>query len=458
MRDRIFEFLKTQKKPQAADTILREALGVDSPNAATAEKVLEALVHSDPRFLNIEGFWSATETVCGSTDSELDRFGVVFLEQAVGASATGSVRGAVFVPETGFLARFGAASEQPDRVVLPRIQKALRDRPLVCWSRRELQIWKRHLTRHLESEPRGASVPLRDLAGRVLELKTRDLSIENLSARLGLPSPEADNPAAMARLLASCCQALLVRVPDEHRRDRSTLLHWIGQGHRKVDFSRFGFGSEFLRRLPESPGVYIMKNRAENIIYVGKSRNLRRRVRFYFTPASLEDPKVRRIHEQLHSLEVVPTPNEIEALLLETRLIRDFRPNINLQEEVHETPESYAREWNCVLLVPRSDARRADTYLLCGGAFVHKASVLLGAPATSGLRARIRSIYFEKRARMRKRPEPWEAELVSRWLAANRYRTNLIDVQEAGTYDNLIRLLDDYLKDPDRLANKVYRR
>ncbi len=458
MHERILEFLKKRKAPMAADTILREALAIDSPNAATAERVLEALVHGDPRFRKSKGLWSARVVADASPGRSLNGLGVIFIERSTGVSGTVDVRGAAFVPETGFLARFGVAGERPDRVTLPRIQKALRNRLLVTWDRRDLKTWQLHLMRHMESGPGGTSVPLRDLAERVLELKARDLSIDNLSGTLGLAPPDADDPAAMARHLASCWRLLLDRVPDEHRLDPSVLLLWIGQGHRKVDFRRFGFGPEFLGSLPESPGVYIMKNRAENIIYVGKSRNLRRRLRSYFAPSSLHDPKVRRIHEQLHSLEAIPTANEVEALLMETRLIRDFQPHINLQEEVHETPESYGRKWNCVLLVPRSDTRRTDVYLLKDGVFVAKASARLGLPSSSGLRAKVRSVYFAVRGRGRKRPETWEAELVSRWLAANRYRINLIDVQEAGTYEDVVRLLNDHLKDPDRLAHKVYRR
>ncbi len=457
MRERILEFLRTKKKPMAADTILREAVGIDSPNAATAEKVLEALVRRDPRFHRTKGLWSAKVAANESPDSSLNDFGVVFIQESSGGSGT-DVRGAAFVPGSGFLIRFGVAGQKPDGVTLPRIQNALRNRVLVTWGRRDLKTWQRYLTRHLGSESKGTSVLLCDLAERVLELKARDLNISNLSSRLDLPTPDADDPAAMARFLASCWRALLDRIPDEHRSAAPALLRWIEQGRRMVDFSRFGFSAEYLGGLPESPGVYIMKNRAENIIYVGKSRNLRRRVRSYFTPASLHDPKVRRIHEQLHSIEVIPTVNEVEALLMEMRLIRDFQPNINLQEEVHEASESYGRKWDCVLLVPRADNKRADIYLLKNGAFVSKASARLGLPSASRLRAKVRSVYFEGKRQGRKRAETWEAEIVSRWLAANRYRTNLIDVQAAGTYDDVIRLLDDYLRDPDRLAHKVFRR
>ncbi len=458
MHERILEFLRTQKRPLAADTILREALGVDSPNAATAEKVLEALVRRDPRLRKAKGLWSARVAADGSPGRSLSDLGVVFIEQAAGALGTADVRGAAFVPETGYLARFGIAGERPDRTTLPRIRKALKNRMLVTWDRRGLKTWQRHLTRHLGYGWSGTAVPLRDLAERVLKLRAKDLGIDDLSGTLGLPPPDADDPAAMARHLNSCWRLLLDQVPAEHRFDPLALLLWIEQGRRKVDFSRFGFGQEFLSGLPKLPGVYIMKNRAENIVYVGKSRNLRRRVRSYFTPSSLHDPKVRRIHEQLHSIEVIPTANEVEALLMEMRLIKDFQPNINLQEEVHEAPESYGRKWNCILLVPRPDTRKADVYLLRDGAFVSKASTRLGQSSSSGLRAKVRSIYFARKGRRRKRPETWEAELVSRWLSANRHRTNLIDVQEAGTYDNVIRLLDDHLRDPDRLAHKVYRR
>jgi hypothetical protein len=198
-----------------------------------------------------------------------------------------------------------------------------------------------------------------------------------------------------------------------------------------------------------------MRNLAGDIIYVGKSRNLKRRINSYFSAGKREDLKVARILGQLYSLEVLPTASEVEALLLEMRMIRDFRPPVNLQAEIHEQPGGYGKEQNLILLVGEPGRARAQLYFLKEGVFVGQQGARLARPASSSLRRKLQSIYFGRRRQPRNRREPWEKEIVYRWLSANRSRLNLVDVDAAGTRDDALRQLDAYLLDPDRLTQKV---
>lgn len=84
-----------------------------------------------------------------------------------------------------------------------------------------------------------------------------------------------------------------------------------------------------LKTLPRAPGVYIMKDRAGAIIYVGKSVNLRQRVRSYFRGGDPR-PFVRRLPRLLGDIETIVTETEFEALRLEASLIRGHRPRYNV--------------------------------------------------------------------------------------------------------------------------------
>jgi hypothetical protein len=89
---------------------------------------------------------------------------------------------------------------------------------------------------------------------------------------------------------------------------------------------------ETLRRLPHGPGIYIMRSRTGEVIYVGKATSLRDRVRSYFAPGAGEAvPKVRRIAAEAHRIDVQETGSELAALLLESRLIKRFGPRYNSQ-------------------------------------------------------------------------------------------------------------------------------
>lgn len=87
---------------------------------------------------------------------------------------------------------------------------------------------------------------------------------------------------------------------------------------------------ERLKRVPDAPGVYLWKDAAGTLLYVGKSKRLRDRMRSYFgSPRSL-NAKTRRLVSQIADFEIVVTQSELEALLLEMNLIKQHRPRYNI--------------------------------------------------------------------------------------------------------------------------------
>jgi excinuclease ABC subunit C len=89
---------------------------------------------------------------------------------------------------------------------------------------------------------------------------------------------------------------------------------------------------EKLRDVPHKPGVYLMKDRLNRIIYVGKARDLRKRLAHYFMPSrrTTADLKTQALLDSVWDFEVHLVRNEPEALLLEGKLIKEFRPKYNI--------------------------------------------------------------------------------------------------------------------------------
>src|SRR6185295_16755193 len=87
-----------------------------------------------------------------------------------------------------------------------------------------------------------------------------------------------------------------------------------------------------LRDVPHKPGVYLMRDRFNRVIYVGKARNLRKRVGQYFTPSRTmrADLKTRALLDAIWDFEWHLVGSEPEALLLEGRLIKEYRPRYNI--------------------------------------------------------------------------------------------------------------------------------
>src|SRR5690625_3876550 len=90
---------------------------------------------------------------------------------------------------------------------------------------------------------------------------------------------------------------------------------------------------EKVRRLPDRPGVYLMKDRFGRIIYVGKAKSLKKRVSTYFQASRrfTLHPKIRALVDMIADFEILEVKNETEALLLEGKLIKEWKPRYNTE-------------------------------------------------------------------------------------------------------------------------------
>ena len=86
---------------------------------------------------------------------------------------------------------------------------------------------------------------------------------------------------------------------------------------------------EELKKLPRSPGVYLMHNSRDEIIYVGKAVSLRNRVRQYFQESYARSSKIEQMVSHIARFEYIVTDSELEALVLENNLIKEYRPRYN---------------------------------------------------------------------------------------------------------------------------------
>lgn len=86
---------------------------------------------------------------------------------------------------------------------------------------------------------------------------------------------------------------------------------------------------EELKKLPAKPGVYLMHDKSDAIIYVGKAISLKNRVRQYFQAGRRVSPKIERMISQIDHFEYIITDSEVEALVLENNLIKEHEPKYN---------------------------------------------------------------------------------------------------------------------------------
>ncbi len=84
-----------------------------------------------------------------------------------------------------------------------------------------------------------------------------------------------------------------------------------------------------VRSFPHAPGVYLMKDGAGRVIYVGKAKDLRSRAGSYFLKAAAEEKRTARLVQEIRDIDYLEAESEVDALLMEARLIKDIQPRFN---------------------------------------------------------------------------------------------------------------------------------
>jgi len=118
-----------------------------------------------------------------------------------------------------------------------------------------------------------------------------------------------------------------------------------------------GWLREQLKTLPVKPGVYLFKDGAGKVLYVGKASSLRQRVRSYFSAPNTLEPKLLRLMSRVQNLDFIVTDSEQEAIILENNLIKKNRPDFNVRLKDDKSypyiKVSLNEEWPRVFLTRR---------------------------------------------------------------------------------------------------------
>ena len=146
-----------------------------------------------------------------------------------------------------------------------------------------------------------------------------------------------------ARLTAAVFAALLPRAAERGIRSPDELLGVAGahgaaplsDEHGAISRARVVMEPSWLEEIAHAPGCYLMRDATETILYVGKAKNLNKRVRSYYSE-NLNEPRKPGLLEAVARIETIVVGSELEALLLEMQLIRRHAPRYNVQGRYHE--------------------------------------------------------------------------------------------------------------------------
>jgi len=290
-------------------------------------------------------------------------------------------------------------------------------------------------------EPLPPTLSLRRLGHERLGLN-RHHDLESLVARLGLPWRAGEDLVELAETLDRCLRRL--RKPDERLR---ALQVSQNQGPTPIEWRRYDFDREFLLNVPSVPGTYRFYDREERLIYVGKSKNLSRRLGSYFRETGdKKTPRVQKLVDALYRIEYQPAGSDLEAMLREAEQIRRDRPAKNVQRNVHHHRGRAARLLSILILEPAEPPSVLRAYLIRDGRLVGRVGI---GPRGGGLQRAERILedyFFSVPVGPTTIPGPdLDVEVVARWLKAYRDSVVAFDPTDLGSAREVIERLRWFL-------------
>ena len=212
--------------------------------------------------------------------------------------------------------------------VFPQLHTFIGSMPLVAHNADFDLAFLNFDARRLLSNPLlNPSVCTLRLAKRLLT-GIRSRSLDSVASHLGVSGPDRHRALGDARITAEVFLIFLEQLPE---RGIKTLGQLLDFQHNARDGRRFEYTvpRPTLAHLPEGPGVYHMLNKDGQLLYIGKAKNIRRRVTSYFTNSAGHSDKVLDLIRNIHDVNYEQTGSELEASLREAELIRTLKPPYN---------------------------------------------------------------------------------------------------------------------------------
>jgi hypothetical protein len=456
LAERAVRYLRKSGKPADSVTLARELLSLQTTDESAARKLLESELGGDSRLKYEGGLWvtidvpAHDETLSSHESVEPDRV-LVFI-RGIRADSTQpfqlvTVSGLRLKGDEVIGACGGDPAEGPygDRLRSAMLELLDGAIPVVHAPRagvRALEQWI--------EEPLSAPISLRRL-GRDRVGLALNHELDELVARLGLDWREGDDPLEMADTLDSCLMAL--RRPDE---PLQSLRESAAHGVQPIDWSRYAFNREFLRRIPRVPGTYRFYDDRGSLLYVGKSKNLQQRIESYFREERRRTERIQRLIDRVHRIEYEAAGSDLEAMLSEAEQIRRDHPSANVQRQIHGRQGRGKRLRTILILEPAASPHVLRAFLIRDGRLLDRVPI---GPRGGGL-ARIRRLLDDHYFSTPSGPSPiddgpdLDVEVVVRWLAANRDRVVAFDPTDLKTSREVIERLRWFLSqgspfDPD---------
>jgi hypothetical protein len=365
--DEIYTHILDNKREFSNLELLKEFFKIESCSDEMAGKIVEPLLKPDARFTRHPNLgWTAVKKV---TIEQLPANGAPFILFFIGdiekedQSKSGKEDGVFSVIEScsSFLLYKGGMSG--DNIPIREILKNANRYIFLPYDLKSLGRLKKVYRVLSPLEPEIITLSIKSLISVLFpekQLKTWDAIV----SEFGITNYHSDIPSSKVKTLGIIFEFILNKVRERGLSTVEELVDFSLQGKKSVDFSRYEFDKDYLRSIPEMPGIYVFYNRQGDVVYVGKTNNLKIRINSYFRNTGESIEKISGILDQLSSIKYRILGSDLEALIQEYKLIDKYRPPFNKKISIPERQLDIPEK---ILILPSRIEGSLKLYFLSNG-------------------------------------------------------------------------------------------
>jgi hypothetical protein len=462
MHDELIRYIRDNPDGVDSVTLARRFLKFKNPDPRLAHHALTRILSTEPRCeLDDDGLWRPVTTRAGQDDRPLDALpwtAVLVLTDPTGVHPSRAVhlsgwslstpprllfsewlidpRGLPREEHAVLCSPHDGAYERDREEVLTEVARTLGDSLPLFLSGRQQRILAHRLS--LIGESLTDDTMLASQLFRLAELPMpRPIDLESCYRTVFERTPVTTSALSHGECFAELAASLLHRLVKAGVTNRRELEEREYARTLDMSWSNKAFRPDDITSQPPLPGVYGFKDRQGAFLYIGKARNLRRRLLSYFRDTEESPAKLHALRREAYALTIHRCGSELESLVLEHRLIRKHAPRLNKQTAVDERKGTYTPIEDCIVLMPHAEDDTLMSFWFRKGQKVLLRALRADMSEFDGLGPELESFFFSPRTPVSPADFP-EQEIAFRWLKRHIEQLPTVPVHRMGGIEEVL--------------------
>lgn len=468
LTDEMIAFINTNPEGVSSQTLAQRYLKFVNPGHRLAEKAVRCILGNDKRcILKENGAWygNAQSFSSGQSLSAIP-LAVVHILTGMHEQSEKMMYLSIWSPNESSRCLLSAWLVNPEtlsydeqeilrsnhdepfenrQAVIARMLRILQNKTVLFLSYRQQEIVERHCIAFGDFLSDDILL-LSDLLRVVEKPVPKPLTVNSCYHALFNREPVLNSAYHYGEIFTECIVSLLASIHTIGITTRKALDGYERQKSLFTEWPNAYFSLNTIMSTPEVPGVYGFRNTNQEYIYVGKAKNLKRRLLSYFRRTEESPEKLIALRQNAVTLTISVCGSELESLILEYRLIKKHDPVLNKKQEINERKGTYTILKDCIILLPHAEKEKGMSLWFRQNQKILLKSFYTDFKDSDSLRSLAKTFFFQQTLPPGRQDFP-EQEIVSRWVANHTDLTCMVPVYRMSGAEEIANSIASYCRD-----------